>query len=369
MPSCAQFWGTDQLGLLSLRRQTDKHTLTTLELGRAIAAIGVVFYHIERHFVKDLGTAPFGNLTSAWHVGVDFFFVLSGFIIYHAHAQDIGKSGALLPYAVKRFSRVFPIYWVVLIIALALVPLSSSVSFPAPLKLLLDASLAPQGQNALIVGVSWTLQHELLFYLFFALLFVALRFGALIGGLWLLSILIFSFVDTQGGVLGVLTSPYNIQFFMGLGAAALIRHLRPPQFLPLFVLGAIVFFGGTLIAAAGVLDGYGTHARWIFGLGAAALIASLVQLERHKNWRAPAIGQVLGRASYAIYLAHLLVFGIAYKVFDVLGLINLLPGFISALVLGVATIIVCTVFSVVIEIPLTRFVRRKLLRRPAAIAA
>ena len=57
---------------------------------------------------------PFGGLFLFAHAGVDFFFVLSGFIIYRVHRGDIGSPHRLSRYAWRRFVRIYPTYWIIL---------------------------------------------------------------------------------------------------------------------------------------------------------------------------------------------------------------------------------------------------------------
>ncbi len=67
-------------------------------------------YHATRglSLPQYLGYIPFGNGFGFGHAGVDFFFVLSGFIIMHAHATDIGKPERLSRYLWRRVTRIYP---------------------------------------------------------------------------------------------------------------------------------------------------------------------------------------------------------------------------------------------------------------------
>ena len=78
----------------------DPPDFRSLQIGRGIAALIVVLFHnssisgIEKYFPqKYLGLLSFGN------AGVQFFFVLSGFIIFLVYAKDIGEQ--------QRFVRFF----------------------------------------------------------------------------------------------------------------------------------------------------------------------------------------------------------------------------------------------------------------------
>jgi exopolysaccharide production protein ExoZ len=62
-------------------------------MARGVAALMVVFYHTTRSLSlpQYLGYIPLNNVFGFGHAGVDFFFVLSGFIITRTHTVDIGR--------------------------------------------------------------------------------------------------------------------------------------------------------------------------------------------------------------------------------------------------------------------------------------
>src|SRR5260221_692054 len=80
----------------------------TLEIARGIAASMVALSHALSLVAepRHLGTTAFGDRLANMNVGVDFFFVLSGFIITFVHWDDVGRPGRLTRYASRRFTRV-----------------------------------------------------------------------------------------------------------------------------------------------------------------------------------------------------------------------------------------------------------------------
>ncbi len=77
----------------AVERSGSDGRLSGVQAARGVAALMVVLYHATRalSLPQYLGYIPFDNAFGFGHAGVDFFFVLSGFIIMHAHAADIGK--------------------------------------------------------------------------------------------------------------------------------------------------------------------------------------------------------------------------------------------------------------------------------------
>lgn len=67
--------------------------LSSIESARGIAAFMVVLFHTTgiMNLPKYFSVMPLGGVFGFGHAGVDFFFVLSGFIILFIHYDDIGK--------------------------------------------------------------------------------------------------------------------------------------------------------------------------------------------------------------------------------------------------------------------------------------
>jgi Acyltransferase family len=102
-----------------------------LQVGRGLAALGVAISHAR------LGTSAFVEPIPDWlmttlakgFLGVDFFFVLSGFIILNSHFDDETSLGALKSYVFKRLSRIYVPYLPVCAIVISSYLLFPSLSY------------------------------------------------------------------------------------------------------------------------------------------------------------------------------------------------------------------------------------------------
>lgn len=162
-----------------MNAQARPAALPGLQLGRALAALLVVLFHAELLFEHYFGAAPFGRPFALGHAGVDFFFVLSGFILMWVHGRDIGPPGQLAPFARRRLRRVMLPYWVVLALILPvywLVPGFGQGFEREPTAILAAITLFPDPRGYTL-AVAWTLTHELIFYALFGLLIAAPRLG------------------------------------------------------------------------------------------------------------------------------------------------------------------------------------------------
>jgi peptidoglycan/LPS O-acetylase OafA/YrhL len=135
---------------------------------RAIAALTIVVTHVAAATGATVEN-PLGQFFARFDIGVAIFFVISGFLLYRpfAAAHLVGRPGpAVVAFFRRRFLRIFPAYWVVLIVALLTVEHSHSWGTIASFFGLLHI-YNPQlvlGPPALVQ--SWSLGTEVSFYLF-----------------------------------------------------------------------------------------------------------------------------------------------------------------------------------------------------------
>ena len=94
--------------------------IKSLQAGRAIAAILVLLYHNSWIFNEKWHILPVGEMFGWGDTGVQFFFVLSGFIMFVSTSGRRESPGEFL---LRRASRVVPVYWIVTI-GLALIALT-----------------------------------------------------------------------------------------------------------------------------------------------------------------------------------------------------------------------------------------------------
>jgi peptidoglycan/LPS O-acetylase OafA/YrhL len=70
---------------------TPHKKLNLLQVYRGIAAVLVVMVHVTVKSAGNLNQVSFLNLFQAGWSGVDYFYVLSGFIMVYVHRSAIGK--------------------------------------------------------------------------------------------------------------------------------------------------------------------------------------------------------------------------------------------------------------------------------------
>ena len=239
--------------------------------------------------------------------GVDFFFVLSGFIITYSAYHKYNESGSFSNYIKNRLIRIYVPYLpigVFMLVVYTLLPSFSNVN--RDISLLTSLTLIPGGNPAL--SVAWTLSFELCFYLLFSLSFFSKKAWNWFVLVWFLSIIIFNYTVfsmlsfLKIPVFRILFSPYNIEFILGfLLSSLIVKKIKINLFLGFSI----------LISALILFLCFSLHHLVIFAYTLNLLFATAVFFVmyiaiKYCNFKINpnAILMLVGNATYSIYLIH-----------------------------------------------------------------
>lgn len=197
--------------------QKENDYLLGLDTLRFFAAIAVVIFHfglwswpIQPYLLQYFKIA---------NLGVSFFFVLSGFIMFYVYKNTTMDKEDTYNFLVSRFSRILPLY--LLSLALSTLYLIKFESIKFSMKTLFYHLFFIQswipGEALTLNFVNWTLSIELLFYLLFPLLFLYIKksprpFFIFTIFLWLISNVLTIFLSIKLN-LNVVTNYEFIKFF------------------------------------------------------------------------------------------------------------------------------------------------------------
>jgi peptidoglycan/LPS O-acetylase OafA/YrhL len=272
---------------------------------RGFAALAVVIYHYQWYFYE-------GEFFHFGYLGVDLFFILSGFILTHVHLHD----EKILRFYGKRFARVYPVHFVILIGLAAMLFLSKTLgirpdvpeqftgrAFVSHLFLLQAWWFQPSSWNY----PSWSVSCEWFVYLIFPLLALAvrrLRSLPVIAAVLLIEIVIFAVVfttiftidvDNNSGVVS-LTRVF-LEFVMGMLLCRLWRSTR--IVLPWSLLFAAILVGAAFLGSRPIHD-------VVVVLGFALVILAGAYGD---NWISRILARswavYLGEVSYSLYMIHI----------------------------------------------------------------
>ncbi len=131
----------------------------------------VVLYHYSTWYVQSKGYSVTPPLFSfeAGKFGVYLFFIISGFVIF----LTLKKTNHVMDFAVSRFARLYPAYWVAVVLIFSMVYVFSLPGREVSLESALFNMTMLQGWVGVrnVDGVFWTLAMELVFYLIVATLY------------------------------------------------------------------------------------------------------------------------------------------------------------------------------------------------------
>lgn len=290
---------------------------------RGIAATLVVLSHVGEHERSLSGPHLLAPFTYIGPTGVDLFFAISGFIMTITNWRNFTRPGSPADFLVRRFMRIFPIYWIVTAAVLA-VSMKVHGTMPQPLHLLGALLLVPQAQYPPL-GVAWSLIYEMYFYYLFAVLLFFRRsaFAWAIAGWGALTIALNIALHGKAGgdaLLRTAASPFVLEFALGVVVGLLTVHRRffGPK---VIATGAIALTIAALTHLAGIRGAYsgapyGGWDRFIFaGVPFAVLLYAFVGLELHSHIVLPRWICAFGNASYSLYLWHELVASAYFRVF------------------------------------------------------
>lgn len=346
--------------------------LQSVQVARGVAALLVVLFHLggalaaPKYFSSPLLRHIFAAGGTA---GVDFFFVLSGFIIPLVHWTDVNRPERFARYVTKRVIRIYPTYWLVLLTVCAIACLVPSVQSGAPsdpLSWLRTLALAPQdpalvgGTGAPVIIVAWSLQYEVIFYLLFGLLILNRALGIAAVGLGVAWIAV-RYATGWPAALSYLQPLYFALFGARLIVALAVRAGSGRAYAaPALWAGSVAFVSlAALVGAQSAFpdlplpldEGVQTVG---FGVSAALILFGMVTFERQGHGVTWPRGLLcLGDSSYVLYLVHFPIISVCCKIARGLGAV----GWWGATLTAAATLTIC----IGVAIALHRYFERPLL--------
>jgi exopolysaccharide production protein ExoZ len=312
-------------------------SIVSIQWLRALAALAVVAFHAEGRVPWP--TSSFYTVGGA--AGVDLFFVISGFIMW---VTTVTRPIGPIDFMRLRIVRIVPVYWLfttLILLAVAAAPslfprLQINWSHTIASYLFIPWPSPSDGKVWPLLVQGWTLNYEMFFYLVFAmclLLPVGLRLRTItlvLAGLVLTGLL----VRPGNPIAQTYTDRLLLEFLAGvwIGRAWMSGCIRLSQ------LVATVAFLAALLAIASTLslgDAIEDYRLLVWGVPAVILVIAGLALER-KFQSLPALGRVLGDASYSIYLVHGMVAAAMAKVWKAAQL----SGGMSAVLFVIATMVI-----------------------------
>ena len=301
-----------------------KQKILYIESLRGIAALIVAIFHF------DIGSVFNNELTKNGWLMVDFFFVLSGFVISLNYLDEIKSFTDIVQFQIKRFFRLYPLHFIMLLIFLAI----ECSKYYVKLKFDLNSTIPAftfNNFNTFITNIflihnltddrltwnvqSWSISSEFFTYFLFGLIVLFSARKKLIINIFSIAIVLLSFYFLQNHTMepkyGFIRCLYS--FFLGV---LIFNFSTSFNFKITNYLSYIFFILCILlviVAEPEKIIGINVFLPLIFSLFILSLIMS-----QNKNYLIYLLERkfliYLGTISYGIYMVHTAVWWLINRV-------------------------------------------------------
>ncbi|XEC96226.1 acyltransferase family protein [Paenibacillus tarimensis] len=314
--------------------------LELVQAYRGIVAILILVSHVSIIMHDYTATFDFFYLIGR-SGGVDFFFTLSGFLIYYVYSGYQGNKAKIVAFVEKRCLRIFPLVWFFTLLSLPVYAVFNTIGNGNELNVtVIVKSLFLIPQREPVLGATWSLSHIILFYMFFALYMFYPKVMKYIVAVYACLILLKAVLGyaPSGEIIKSILSPYNLNFAAGaLCAYFVLRY------------GSKIGYTAITAGISGFLLNWLFHyynltmvpLEPIYLLSSICLLYGASKIDGIK--KLPKIFDILGDASYSIIITNLPITIMCSKLMEKLGLFGLIGFPLSV----VAVLLVSTIGGVV----------------------
>jgi len=331
-----------------------KNKIESLQILRGLAALSVVLYHYNLYLAPNGQDRAIPDMLFGWGaIGVDLFFVISGFImVYVTYNRPPGMSTSF-EFVINRLVRVLPTYYAILFLTLLSIGsigvifnlesdpnIYSALTFQPYIND--TAPLYVPGSG--LYNIRWTLNYELYFYIAFAVCLIFKPRIAILS-IWFIAPMVIAYsmtnnftLSTHGYELGstklrFITNPIIFEFGIGVLAGMFYFKLKENRYLSSGFISLSCFISVAFLIATGSLKAYS-----IISAIAFFFVVLFFSIQSDKIVKiTPRFFIVLGNISFSWYLIHTPLLYIASLKFDKYypGAINSFSGFGILLALSI----------------------------------
>lgn len=318
--------------------------LNSIQFLRAVAVILIVYassIDLTAQFGKSYQQS-FYYLRQLGNIGIDLFFVISGFVITYV-ASNYSGSKEGLQFLQKRFFRINPIYYIASILFFGvqyfkiwatdslngfLLKFNSIPGLVDTLWVVPTSDSLSHFKPYLLAG--WSLSFAWLFYILFFIVILTRVRNKMIALLSVIGLLIIAgyLIKPTDLRLTFITNAIMLEFLLGVAICQLYLHVkRIPKYIPILLLLtgmawyiALIFYNyGTIWAMPLIMNGSLSLNRFLlWGIPNGCIIAGCVFLEKNgllnRVWNNK-VSNLIGDASYSIFLIHLTVFTLLHVLY------------------------------------------------------
>lgn len=325
---------------------------------RGLASVMVLFFHVANHIENKCGNKKLANFFEFGDSGVQFFFVLSGFIIFYTTSKNHGNTELIGDYFKKRFLRIYIPYWIIVFALFFAYQLFSDLGEARHrdiIYMLKSLTLLPNEEGQFL-GIAWTLAYEVIFYTIFGIAFIRSKFLYIAVSL----LLLMGFSRVLGIEYQFWSNPNWLLFVLGIFAAIVIKNYDLSRFYRPILLIGFIFYAVTAYLHVGVAKSsfIPEYDISVISYGIASFIIII-----GASYSKLRIGKVFGDLSYGLYLVHIPVIAAVTSLTTKIGINLFVNPLFAFFVLSICSFIVAYVFSYYLELPLVKVLQKCTLKK------
>lgn len=287
--------------------------IDSIQALRGIAALMVVIFHLMTPSAIDkyiVVSKAFSN----GHIGVDIFFIISGFIMVLSTRLITGGLISSYDFFVKRFFRIWPLYLIATIAWSTYYYSHGWTSEIVNSEIIKSIFFIPKDGTP-FYAVGWTLDIEIIFYLIFAISILFGKYRWIY--IFITAFLIYLTKDAQpqiteniayyskswSHIISRIFNPHFLEFYTGIVVGLIYPKLK--------LINKNISIAIILVCASFFLwqysvefNGYNGFYGW--GIGCTSLFLAVVIYGEH--FKTPKFLVWLGTISYSLYLLHTIVY-------------------------------------------------------------
>jgi exopolysaccharide production protein ExoZ len=325
--------------------------LDIIQIYRGIAAFMVAIFHLWIHLAHAfIEYSCITKFTAIGAYGVDFFFVLSGFIISYSY---LDKKISIYKYLSNRYLRIYLPYIPLGILFAIGYTIFTDLSFEGGVNFswLATLTLLPVGNTSLVVA--WSLIHEIIFYFVFIIAIINYKKYNIFLIIWSILIIIYNYFNLKTDIYALdfifykFFHLYNFEFMLGYICFLVIDKIKNKNLSLFMIFAFCMLFSLIFFYIENKFWAKFSYSMLSFWLIIFAYQKRDIIISKNNFF------MKMGNYSYSLYLIHIPVQIVFFRVFPQENV------WISMLVCILITLFVSYIYSQIFENKLLYFLKSK----------
>jgi peptidoglycan/LPS O-acetylase OafA/YrhL len=322
-------------GFSPIINKKGKNILISIQYLRAIAILLVICTHLG-YKDNQYGSGVFNFNIGI--IGVDIFFVISGFIMYYI-MNDRGNGYYIIKSFLKhRIIRIIPLYWVLTTLALIMFFIfSENLSRTTETGILNSYFLYPSEYEKYL-DPAWTLSYEFYFYFLFSIGLLFKKNRIIIVSSFLILFYTLSYMlPYNNAMMQFLSNSIVFEFIYGMIIAYIYIHTKQNK-IKISIISILIFIILIFLYFIDIQTGIRALD---FGIPSMFIVLSFIMIDEILQISKIKTLESIGNISYSLYLSHafiLAIIGVLYNKIKIHTLFSeilfIMTMFFSSLIFG-----------------------------------